>query len=332
MTSRVYQKSRKVRRFLAGSSPSEDPVFPRINIAYERARWIVQFYYLASAYVAYEICPEIFALREQSEAWELLWPVRWIGWLGTGLWPDVVPVACVVASLVAFQFPTKVLPRCLVAVLSILVVALTNSQGAMGHAYYYWAWIGVCFAFLPTTPAVATREFRMTYLSVIVATQMLILFFYSLAGLWKTRHGLVVLLNGGEGNFSPRGLALQLADRMLATGTKPLLADLAITYYWISGPAFLGIIYFQFTAVLAALRPRLHLLWAYVLISFHLGTWLLMNIYFPHHILFVGLLFGMSPFLPMKWSFKAVVADMPGMGIVRFVAQLTRGQPVQQPA
>ncbi len=307
-------------------------MFERINIAYDRSRWIVQFYYLASAYIAYEICPEIHVLWEQSETWELLWPVQWIGWLGIGRWPEWVPVACIIASLVAFQFPTRMLPRGIVAALSVLVVALTNSQGAMGHAYHYWAWIGVCFAFLPNTPTIATREFKMTYLSVIVAVQILILLFYSLAGLWKVRHGMVVLFQGGEGNFAPRGLALQLADRMLATNTKPLLADLAISYYWISWPAFVGVIYFQFTAVLVALRPRLHLLWAYVLISFHLGTWLLMEISFPHHILFVGLLFGMSPFLPKKWSLRAMIADMPGAGLLRYVAQLTSRQPVQQPA
>jgi hypothetical protein len=153
----------------------------------------------------------------------------------------------------------------------------------------------------------------MSYLSVIVAAQALVLLFYTLAGLWKVRSGLLALIDGEEGNFAPRGLALQLADRMLLAGTKPLLADAAISYYWLIWPMFIGLMYCQLTAVLTALRPRLHMIWGYLLISFHLATWLLMEINFNEQLLFVGLLFVMSPFQPRLFDFRATLADFPGL-------------------
>jgi hypothetical protein len=230
--------------------------------------------------------------------------------------PEWLGVALFLASLLAFQFPKNVVLRLVFAVLCLMVVALTNSMGGINHGYHVWLWIAVCFMFLPSSKGSLSRDFKMAYLSVIVATQALILLFYTLAGMWKVRYGLAALYRGVEGNFAPRGLALQLADRILVTGTKPILADLAISNYWLIWPMFLAVMYFQLTALFIVRRPRLHIVWAYFLISFHLGTWLLMEIAFPVQMLFVGLLFAMSPFRPQKWSFRAALADFPGLDIV----------------
>lgn len=71
----------------------------------------------------------------------------------------------------------------------------------------------------------------MAYLSVIAGTQALIRLFYSFAGFWKFFWGLGPLFQGIEGNFAPRGLALQLANRILETGTVPLLGHFVIINY-----------------------------------------------------------------------------------------------------
>jgi len=205
-----------------------------------------------------------------------------------------------------------------IAILCLFAVAISNSRGGIDHAFHIWLWIGICLVFLPSVRSAGalSRTVKMTYLSVIVAVQALILLFYTLAGFWKVKGGLSPLLHGIEGNFSPRGLALQLADRILETGTKPLLADFVITNYWLIWPMFLALLYVQLVAVLVVLRPRLHIVWAHILILFHIGTWVLMEIDFPQHVLFLGLLFAMSPFRPRQWNFREVLSDLPGFGLL----------------
>jgi len=333
---RLDQIARRVRKFLGPASQSEEPIFQRVSAAYDRSLYLVRVYYLVSAFLAYELLADMHSAAEQSLPWDFLWPLRWLDWIAApATMPEVLALALFIASALALQFYNKTIVRVAVAVLCLMVVALTNSQGGINHGYHVWLWVGVCFAFLPeTTLSCESRKLKMSYLSVIVAAQALVLFFYTLAGLWKVRYGLVALINGQEGNFAPRGLALQLADRMLVTGTKPLFAELAISNYWLIWPAFIVIIYCQSSAVLTTLRPRLHTVWGYVLISFHLGTWLLMEIPFPVQMLFVGLLFVMSPFQPQLWNYRKALADFPGLNMLLEVPWLTRkgAPPLRQPA
>ena len=309
---------RRTRRLLGSKCPSRDAVFGRIDLQYCRARYLVRFYYLASVFISYLMISEIHSIAKESTAWDFLWPVAWLSAFKASDIVEWISVASLAASILAFQFPANRLCRVLFAVLFLLTVAIENSQGAMDHTYHAWLWIGICFVFLPSVRSADTppRAVKMAYLTVIVSTQMLILLFYSIAGSWKVFQGLKPLLQGSEGNFAPRGLALQLADRMLTTGTSPLLGDFAVTNYWLIWPMFLFLIYVQLVAVLVALRPRLHIAWGYILIMFHIGTWLLMEIEFPEHVLLLGLLFVMSPFRPRQWNFREVLSDLPGFGLL----------------
>lgn len=76
---------------------------------------------------------------------------------------------------------------------------------------------------------------------------------------------------------------------------------------------FLMLIYMQLVALFVALRPRLHLTWGYGPIVSHIGTWLLMEIDFPVHVL-LGLLFVMSPFRPERWTVREVLCGLPIFG------------------
>ena len=309
---------RRARRLLGSKCPSSDPVFGRIDLQFCRAQYLVRFYYLASVFISYLMIPEIHSIAKESAAWDFLWPVAWLSAFKASDIVEWISVASLAASMLAFQFPANRLSRVLFAVLFLLTVAIENSQGAMDHAYHAWLWIGICFVFLPRLRSTGAlpRVVKMAYLTVIASTQTLILLFYSIAGFWKVFQGLKPLLQGTEGNFAPRGLALQLADRMLTTGTSPLLGDFAVANYWLIWPMFLFLIYVQLVAVLVALRPRLHIAWGYILIIFHIGTWLLMEIEFPEHVLLLGLLFVMSPFRPRQWNFRDVLSDLPGFGLL----------------
>ncbi|MEX0923393.1 MAG: hypothetical protein WD489_03665 [Rhodovibrionaceae bacterium] len=255
--------------------------------------------------------------REVSADWDFLWPLVWVSPSGAADTLRWLSVACFLSSLLALHFSNKRSFRLFFILLFLPACTIPNSLGGINHPYHAWFWIGVCFVFLPDVKrGEISRHIEMSYLLVISTCQALLLFFYSLAGFWKLVYGLQGLFAGYEGNFSPRGLALTLADRMLQTGTDPLLANFFIVNYWLSWPMFIGVIYIQFVAVLVAFRPRLHALWGYLLIFFHLGTYLLMEIGFSQHVLFLALLFVMSPFRPMQWSLPQVIGDLPIVGLV----------------
>lgn len=324
---------RGARRFLASVVPNGESAFRRIDPEFWQARYCVKFYYLVSAYLAYNLMPTLHRLTEGSDAWEPLWPVMWLpeltvsaaGWLA---------LAFLLSSLLAFQFDSYRPARALFAVLFVCVAAVPNSFGGINHGFHAWLWIGIVLVALPDIRGLAEtrRVQKMAYLATISMAQFLLLSFYSLSGLWKFSFGVTSLLAGEEGNFSPRGLALQLAHRMSQTGTSPLLADFFIDNYWLSWPMFLGLIYLQLVAVFIALRPRLHMIWGYALVGFHTGTWLLMEIPFPNHVLFLLLFFVMSPFRPRHWTVRDVVGDLPILGLVfRRIAGVRDGRQAAHP-
>ena len=138
-------------------------------------------------------------------------------------------------------------------------------------------------AFLPDAAAGERppRSVKMSYLTVFFGVQHCARAVL-LDGRFPGRRpcGAVDPLLGVEGNFPPRAAsALQLADSMLQTGSHPPLADFAIDHYRLVWLPMIGLIYVQLMALPAALRPRLHTLWGYLLIAFHVGTGLSLQIF-----------------------------------------------------
>jgi len=319
---------RVLRKGFTGA-PLHEPVFQSIERNFVRARWLVKLYYLLSAYTAYSLMSPLHKQARDAVSWDFLWPLFWmpqfdpvraIGWL---------TLACFLVALLAFQFPRVLLFRLTFVATFLCVAAVPNSLGGINHGHHGWFWIGVTFLFLPRDAGDASsRAVKMGYLAVLTAAQALLLSFYTMAGLWKISFGILNLLRGAEGNLSPRGFALQLANRVVQTGTDPLLVLPAIDNYWLSWPMFLFVIYAQLTALFVLFRPRLHVVWGYILIGFHLGTWLLMEISFSQHVLFLLMLFVLSPFRPERRSLREAAADLPVFGpLARFALAPNRQVP-----
>ncbi|MGH6753785.1 MAG: hypothetical protein ACREDP_16630, partial [Bradyrhizobium sp.] len=312
---RFHRLFRKLRKDMAGEPGFAGTPFSRLGESFARARVIVKFFYLCSAYISYLALDELHRVAAQAEAWDFLWPVQWLANLPAKPIVDWLALACFLASLLAFQFEERRSFRALFAVAFLLVAAIVNSFGGTNHLYHAWLWIAIGLIFLPQGSAhQPSRLFKMSYLTTIAAYQALLLSFYSLAGIWKTLNGVAALVSGHVGNFSPGGLSATLADRMLQTGTSPLLADYVIDHVWLAWPMFLVLIYVQLFAVFVAFRPQLHVLWGYALIGFHLGTWLLMEIVFPQHVLFLALFFLLSPFRPARWTLRGILVSLPLFG------------------
>jgi hypothetical protein len=87
----------------------------------------------------------------------------------------------------------------------------------------------------------------------------------------------------------------------------------------------IGLIYVQLMALPAALRPRLHMLWGYLLFAFHVGTGFLLQIFFAKQVLLLMLFFVLSPFRPTRFSPLPAIKDLPLLGpLVRGARQLPR--------
>ena len=138
------------------------------------------------------------------------------------------------------------------------------------------------------------------------------------AGIWA-------VFKGEDGAFSLQGLTYTLADRMVQTDTDPLLANFFIENYVLAWLAYLAVMYIQFTAIAVAVRPRLHRIWGSLLIMFHLSTWLLMEIIFKEHVLLLVMFFVFSPFRPIEYDLRKILADLPILG--RLVPHVSNDSP-----
>lgn len=306
---------RRIRGVFASAQPEDRP-FDRVTWSFAQARVIVKFYYLVSIYFSAAAIPELHQTALSSDSWDFVWPVAWLSHVDIPRAVDWITFAWLSLSLLAFQFPGSRIVRILFAAALLQVAGVSNSLGGINHGYHAWLWIGVILVLLPSVPMAAepSRSLKMAYLRVISACQAYLLMIYSLAGLWKLAGGLQAIRNGTQGNFSPEGLSLTLADRILQTGTTPLLADMVIDRLWLSQPMFLGLIYIQFVAIAIVVRPRLHMAWGYFIIAFHIGTWLLMEILFIQHVVLLALFLVYSPFRLARWSLRDALADLPLLG------------------
>ncbi len=290
--------------------PQHERPFAALHLNFLRCRTGVRYFYLVSVFIAFTMMAMLRSEVEGARDLDLLWPILWIEPFDLRTATDILTFSCFMSSLLAFWKPDLWLARASFAILLLFGAALHGSFGGINHVYHIWIWVAVVFVFLPSA---ISRVGQLAYCLTFATAQALILFFYSLAGFWKVSSGIAVMLAGQEGNFSPRGLALTLADRMVQTGTEPLLARFVIDNYFVSWLMFLGIIYVQFMAVIIVFRPRLHVIWGLALLGFHTGTWLLMEISNAQHLMVLLILLVMSPFAK-EWRSLATLRDLPLFG------------------
>jgi hypothetical protein len=275
---------------------------------------LVKIFYLISVFWVADNWSSIHRTAASAPRFDYVWPLYWAMDLPPLPTADTLGLLAMLAALFAFRRPDLAIFRIAFPVLFLPFVATDASMGGMSHGHHVWFWMAVMLAFLPKPVG---RAGKLAYCLTIALAQGLMLFFYSLAGLWKTLYGLSAIVAGAEGNFSPRGLALTLADRSVQTGTEPLFVDFVIENYWLSWPMFLLIIYAQLVAIVIAVRPALHRAWGLIFVAFHTGTFFLMEISFSSHIFLVMLFLVASPFQTENWLRLATIRQLPGIGLLR---------------
>ncbi|MDH3242575.1 MAG: hypothetical protein OEO83_18120 [Alphaproteobacteria bacterium] len=256
--------------------------------------WIVRFFYVASLLFSYQFINAL-SHRNPDQAY-FLWPVKWLEIGNLKQLLVAVPIALFVINCATVFRPESRTFRALFALFALFAAAADNSFGAINHGWHIWFWISLILVFLPDRFAAADRGRRLTTLSIMVYVQASILLTYSMAGSQKLMAGIKSLIAGEAGNFSVTGFASLLADRMTQGRGTTVLGGFLVDHPGLGFPLFVFVILVQTLSFPVAFFPRLHQAWGLLLIGFHLGTGLLMDIYFPTHVLWLALFLVCSPF------------------------------------
>jgi len=304
--------------------------FRRITEIMPNAERVVVFYYAVSVLLTARMIADMHWLGRKTVEWDLLWPLAWAARLDIPLVIEVLSVMAFLTSVLAVQFHSRRAVRLAFVLTFFLAMTAVNSVGGINHPYHAWFWVGLILVALPDGRIGAmNRHNRMSYLTVILSAQAIFMLFYTMAGLYKVYFGVDAIIEGVPGNFSFSALSWTIADRSVQTGTTPLLAELIIFNPALAWPAFISVLYVQVFAVVAVFRRRLHIVWGYALIGFHLGTWLLMEIIFIQHVLLLVVLLLLSPFAAGPVSMRAVVRELPLVGLLLRPLRSAASRPLQ---
>lgn len=309
---------RHIRRALRGPCAAA-PRWQAHRDMFRRAVLIVQVFYAVSAYRLYGESRPLTHLSGSVEQYDLLWPVLWLKLvpLETAGW--ILAHLALASGFLGVVFWRHIGVRVLVSLSFLQLMALQNSHGAMSHGSHEWFWISVCFWFLPSERArdiENDRVRRTDFLYAFGFAPALILFFYTLSGLYKCLLAGVALLQGEFGGFSPGAMAVTVAFRALQTGSQPMWAEPVIMFPLLGWPLFVGLYFIEVVSIAVLFRPVLHRAWGMILIAFHFGTLLFLDIVFPLHVLINALLFVMSPYAPENANWRAMLAAVPLLGWV----------------
>lgn len=311
---------REFRWFLAAAYQDQrHSNFDKHRSIFERAYTLVRCYYVLNLFIAYSVALGVRRVGLSNVEPDYQWPVLWMNHVGLHSASLILVSALIVSSIIGLLFSQHRWARILVSLVILEHAAWANSFGAINHGYHMGFWISFCLIFLPDGKAsdlLASRVRRMQFLTIFSMTQALILLFYSLAGAYKVAAAVISLTRGHFSAFAPEAMANTLAFRMLQSNSDALLAPFIIENHWIGWPLYLGLYYVQFVAILIAFRPQLHVAWGVFLIGFHVGTLIFMEISFSHHVLYLALLFVLSPFVIVPFNWRIAARQLPIFGLL----------------
>ncbi|MEM7041539.1 MAG: hypothetical protein AAF543_01885 [Pseudomonadota bacterium] len=309
---------RRLRKALAGHPSASPYSVEHHRRAFNNAFWLVRIYYAATLLFAYQEMGTIWKLMQTGGSFTPLWPIAWANDIETtGL---VILYALIGTALLTVALPDRRWPRVLVFISFLSAAAFRSSfgLGSINHGNHYWLWTGFCFCFLPPGDR---RELggspsnRYRFLLVFSFAQGLILLFYTMSGFWKAAAGVEALVLGRIGTFHPEALATIVAAKMIQLDKPTLLGPWLTQYPWVGWPVYMFVVYIELVALWIWFRPSLHRLFGVALACFHIGTFLLLGISFPKHVLILTILMIWSPFIPDRSSVRDMLFSLPGFGV-----------------
>lgn len=281
-----------------------------------KAEMLVRVFYVFLPLLAYSFFRN-WSLPLARENFEPLWPLFWSGAfnLSGDATISIIRFGFLAASLLGILFYRHRVARLLVFLGVWQAHAFASSFGSPVHEMYPWVYASLIFVFLPSfdrNRIDGERDRRL--LLFIWWAQASLMLLYTMAGVWKFHAALVQFLAGEIHGFSPHAFAYQVADWVPKLQREAPLSSLIIAHPLVAWPFYVGSHVFQLFAFWTMIRPSLQKIWAFELVLFHIGTFLVMGIEFDAFVLIVLVLLFFSPFIPEKVTFKQIFFDFPIVG------------------
>ncbi|MDP2735832.1 MAG: hypothetical protein Q8P12_06520 [bacterium] len=298
-----------LRRFLAALPPLEQ----KEDEAFRKAAHITQYFYYILLFVAIFTLP-MWDFAVQRADFSPVWSMAWTGLFDYDTAVNIIRFLFLGAALVG-AFLWKHRAARFLAFLGILQFhAFESSFSAINHQWYLWVYVALLFVFLPDVRQKATAAERGRFLLVFWGAQAFILLTYSMSGLGKLLGAAGQMLQGQVHAFLPEAFSLHIAYWMNAIQGTTLLGPFIVDHPFIVWPFFVASMYVLVFALWAAFKPSLHKLWAFLLILFHIGTFLTMNILFVPPTLLLLILFFDSPFASPDAGWRKTLSGIPLFG------------------
>ena len=295
---------RTLRRTVRPNYAQPNDQFRCVDAFYGNCAWIIRFFYISSLIFSYNFISKV--SHKNFENADFLWPVAWLEIDAfKGLFVAVPIIMFLANCAVVIKYELRIL-RILFSLFCLFVAAMDNSFGALNHGWHIWFWISFLLILLPARGAMGERGYKLATVSIIVYVQAMILLSYSMAGSLKLVAGIKSLVAGEMGNFSLLGFSSLLADRMVQGRGSTILGEFFVDNPYFGFPIFVALIFLQAFSFPVAFFPRLHRVCGLTLIGFHLGTGLLMDIFFTTHILWAALFLVCSPFRIDRGTWRGI--------------------------
>ncbi|MEL6227379.1 MAG: hypothetical protein AAFV49_19985 [Pseudomonadota bacterium] len=285
----------------------------------ERTILLVTVFYAVTLFELYRHADNVYTWTGSFADRILLWPLWWTVHVPQETAETVLASLYLSAGILGvFLWRFRVV-RVLVSIALLQNLAFENMSGSISHSGHEWFWISCVFWLLPSgnhSNGLRDRLWRTQMIIGYAAAGALILLFYSLSGWWKVGDAIRQAVFGQFGGFNLDAMAVVLAQRSLDTNTEPLLAWAIIDAPLIGWPLFLGLYFVELVAVIVLFRPELVRLWGAILVFFHIGTLVFMQIIFPDHVLINILLFWLAPWAIAQPGWREMLRALPFFGFL----------------
>lgn len=291
------------------------------DAASEKTKLIIRFFYFHLVFLSFLMLlwSASYAGRQNFDP---VWPMFWARFVDAATAVNITRYFFVGSTLFGAWFYHRWIGR-FAAFLGILEFhAMTNSFGIENHQWLPWLYAAFLFLFLPCIMGNAqeSREERRELLMIFWGAQAAFFATYFLSGFGKVYWSFYAAAQGGLSAFVPDALARHIAAELSRIHSVGAFGSFFVEHPLLGWPLTLGVIYFQFFALWAAFRPSLHRLWAFALVCFHLGTYLIMNIVFFEPVVLLLVFFADSPFRRPKHTWRVTLRDLPLFGwVLRWV-------------
>ncbi|MEZ4200320.1 MAG: hypothetical protein R3B69_01840 [Candidatus Paceibacterota bacterium] len=281
----------------------------------QRTRLFVSYYYYVTPLLGAMF---LGAGLHNKPNFEPIYPLYWSTYfeLSSETTILLIKVALVVSSLAAAFFHQHRWSRILFFVALWQVHALESSFGHWNHQWYTWLYTSFIFIFLPNIwESKDTKKIRDSLL-VIWTAQAFVMLTYTMAGINKFVKVFEQYMAGEVHGLARDAFLYQTAWWVPQLQQPAYFINLIAQFPNLAWLCYASLHFIQLFALWTMVRTSLQPLWTFLLIMFHLGTFVSMGILFTEHLLLLLVLFLPTPLILGRLTWQRVLFDIPVVGWV----------------